>query len=446
MKVVLLLFLLPVVLWAQNYPVRHYNTNDGLSSNIVYDAIQDKNGYLWFATNTGVSKFDGKSWKNYSVDDGLGDNEILKIRMDAKSRIWLFCFNGALNVIDGDTIHSPKNNKILKQLGFGQFYRTYYANANDSIWVYNNSTNPYLISWPNKVQQASNKDTLVIFQHEKGLLKLTQKYAYTLPQEDWNNSGLKTATFKSWHVSKNGTFIGLFDNYILKINKTGLHTLYKLQSSPTGLIVDLYFKNENSLWISAETQGILHYELEGNEFILKEKLLSENYITSTTIDNEGNHWFTSYGGGIYMLPFNYADIQHYSDKSGLYESNTFAVCVDDHNQLWAGHKYEFIDVIGSKKSHHFQLTNDNLTVGRVGKIKKHPSGKILISCDEGFMIFDHPESQTRKVRRVYLEISDSKYYQEQPIKDFCIDSKGNIYIASQENVHFLSSESLKQKN
>ena len=302
-----------------------------------------------------------------------------------------------------------------------------------------------MISWPNKVQQASNKDTLVIFQHEKGLLKLTQKYAYTLPQEDWNNSGLKTATFKSWHVSKNGTFIGLFDNYILKINKTGLHTLYKLQSSPTGLIVDLYFKNENSLWISAETQGILHYELEGNEFILKEKLLSENYITSTTIDNEGNHWFTSYGGGIYMLPFNYADIQHYSDKSGLYESNTFAVCVDDHNQLWAGHKYEFIDVIGSKKSHHFQLTNDNLTVGRVGKIKKHPSGKLLISCDEGFTIFDHPESQTRKVRRVYLEITDSKYYQEQPIKDFCIDSKGNLIKASPENVHFLSSESLKQK-
>lgn len=445
MKFLFALLFFPVVLVAQNYPVRHYNTNDGLSSNIVYDAIQDKNGYLWFATNTGVSKFDGKSWKNYSVDDGLGDNEILKIRMDAKSRIWLFCFNGALNVIDNDTIHSPKNNKTLKQLGFGQFYRTYYANANDSIWVYNNSTNPYLISWPFKVQQATNKNTLVIFQHDKGLLKLSEKYGYSLPEGDWNWSGFEQITFKSWHVSTNGTFIGLFDKYILKITKKGLHTLYKIQSAPSGLIVDLYFKNENSLWISAETQGILHYELEKNEFILKEKLLSENYITSTTIDNEGNHWFTSYGGGIYMLPFNYPDIQHYSEKSGLYESNTFAVCVDNHNQLWAGHKYEYVDVIGSKKSYHFQLTNDNLTVGRVGKIKKHPSGKILLSCDEGFIVFDHADNQSRNLRRVYLQISESKNYQEQPIKDFCIDSKGNIYIASQENVHYLSAESLNEK-
>lgn len=445
MKNTFWIWLFPILLHAQNYPVRHYNTNDGLSSNIVYDALQDKNGYLWFATNTGVSKFDGKNWKNYSLDDGLGDNEILKIRMDAKSRIWMFCFNGALSVLEDDTIHSPKNNKMLMQLGFGQFYRTFYANANDSIWVHNNSTNPYLITWPDKIQQYKNKDSLVIFQHDQGLLYLSDKYTYRLPQEKWNTTGLTSINFKSWHVSDSGTFFGLFDKYLLKISKSGTHTLYNLIQPPAGVIVDLYSKSDNELWISAETQGIMHYEKVGNNYVLKEKLLSDNYITSTTIDNEGNHWFTSYGGGIYMLPYNYADIQHYSEKSGLYESNTFAICVDEDEQLWAGHKYEFIDVIGKNTSHHFQLTNDNLTVGRVGKIKKHPSGKILISCDEGFMVYDDPKTHAQKVRRVYLEMKGNKLYHEQPIKDFCIDSKGNIYIASQENVHLLTVSSLNQK-
>ena len=34
---------------------------------------------MWFATENGLSRFDGKNFKTFTTKDGLPDNEILKI-------------------------------------------------------------------------------------------------------------------------------------------------------------------------------------------------------------------------------------------------------------------------------------------------------------------------------------------------------------------------------
>jgi len=36
-----------------------FTTEDGLPSNSVYRAVQDKDGYMWFSTEKGLAKFDG---------------------------------------------------------------------------------------------------------------------------------------------------------------------------------------------------------------------------------------------------------------------------------------------------------------------------------------------------------------------------------------------------
>ena len=102
-----------------------------------------------------------------------------------------------------------------------------------------------------------------------------------------------------------------------------------------------------------------------------------------------------------------------------------------------------MDVISKNKAHHFQLTKDNVSVGRVGKIRNHPGGSMLISSDEGFL-FIIPNSDQR-IQKVFLEMPGNKLLKLQPIKDFAVDSKGNIYIASQENIHVLHKTSLEEK-
>ncbi|MDN8902010.1 two-component regulator propeller domain-containing protein, partial [Staphylococcus aureus] len=65
-----------------------FTTNEGLPSNHIYDIVEDNKGFLWIATDNGVSRFDGKYFQNFSVKQGLPSNEVLQILRDGTGNIW----------------------------------------------------------------------------------------------------------------------------------------------------------------------------------------------------------------------------------------------------------------------------------------------------------------------------------------------------------------------
>ena len=65
---VLLLLVLPECIWAQSYSVKKLGAMEGLSNNNVLSIAQDKQGYLWFATEEGLNKFDGVHFISYYKD------------------------------------------------------------------------------------------------------------------------------------------------------------------------------------------------------------------------------------------------------------------------------------------------------------------------------------------------------------------------------------------
>lgn len=68
---------------AEVLPVRSYTTGDGLVSNFVQRIRRDSHGFLWFCTRGGLSRFDGRMFKNYTTADGLPNptvNDILETR------------------------------------------------------------------------------------------------------------------------------------------------------------------------------------------------------------------------------------------------------------------------------------------------------------------------------------------------------------------------------
>jgi ligand-binding sensor domain-containing protein len=62
----------------QSFSLKNYSTRDGLSSSKVYSCNQDSKGYLWFCTDAGVSRFDGKKFELFTRRDGLSDNEVFR--------------------------------------------------------------------------------------------------------------------------------------------------------------------------------------------------------------------------------------------------------------------------------------------------------------------------------------------------------------------------------
>ena len=83
---------------------------------MVYCAIQDDRGYMWFGTDNGVSQFDGREFKNFTKTDGLPDNEALDFFKDSQGRIWIFTLNGKVGFIDGDSIYNSEKLAYLKPL------------------------------------------------------------------------------------------------------------------------------------------------------------------------------------------------------------------------------------------------------------------------------------------------------------------------------------------
>ena len=69
----------------------------------VYQVHQDKKGFMWFGTENGICRYDGKEMETFYHSDLL-DNEILRIHEDSWGRIWFMNLAGQLGYI--------KNNKI----------------------------------------------------------------------------------------------------------------------------------------------------------------------------------------------------------------------------------------------------------------------------------------------------------------------------------------------
>ncbi|HOU75450.1 MAG TPA: two-component regulator propeller domain-containing protein, partial [Tenuifilum sp.] len=119
LKPVIILFLfIPLLGFSQYNPIyKNFTVNDGLAGNETYHVFQDSKGYIWVATSTGVSKFNGYSFQNFDVQSGLVDNIVFEIYEDYKGRIWFIPYSGALSYYeDGKIKPYPYNNKIRQNM------------------------------------------------------------------------------------------------------------------------------------------------------------------------------------------------------------------------------------------------------------------------------------------------------------------------------------------
>jgi len=67
---------------------QNFTTREGLAGDIVYSMAQDSNGVLWFGTNNGISRYDGKIWHNYDKKDGLLEDNVYALAVAPSGDIW----------------------------------------------------------------------------------------------------------------------------------------------------------------------------------------------------------------------------------------------------------------------------------------------------------------------------------------------------------------------
>ena len=83
----------------QVLPFKLYTTREGLLSNGVTTLFQDSFGYLWIGTTDGLSVYNGESFRNYTVVNGLASSWVNCIIEDSKIRgeIWIATLGGGVS-------------------------------------------------------------------------------------------------------------------------------------------------------------------------------------------------------------------------------------------------------------------------------------------------------------------------------------------------------------
>ena len=84
----------PAELGAQRLPIKTYTTADGLGHNVVNRIVRDSRGFMWLATNDGLSRFDGYGFTTYTVEHGLPHRRVTDFLEAADGEFWVATHGG----------------------------------------------------------------------------------------------------------------------------------------------------------------------------------------------------------------------------------------------------------------------------------------------------------------------------------------------------------------
>lgn len=115
--------LFPTVLCAQ-YPLsitpvlHNFSVDQGLPNNWIYDIVQDKKGFIWIATNSGVCRFNGYEFEQFSDTLNCNYTPVLGRCMaeDDIGRMWFVDFRHRLFYVENNRIIPSKYNQRLEGL------------------------------------------------------------------------------------------------------------------------------------------------------------------------------------------------------------------------------------------------------------------------------------------------------------------------------------------
>ncbi|MDE0401094.1 MAG: carboxypeptidase regulatory-like domain-containing protein, partial [Candidatus Poribacteria bacterium] len=81
---------------------KNYTYLDGLKDNYIDSIYQDREGFLWFGTSSGASRYDGEKFVNFTTDDGLASDSIRGIHEDKAGHLWFSTWGVGISRYDGD--------------------------------------------------------------------------------------------------------------------------------------------------------------------------------------------------------------------------------------------------------------------------------------------------------------------------------------------------------
>ena len=360
-----LLFFIFGVANAQHYTFDHLTDRDGLVNNSVTSIIKDSEGFMWFGTMNGLSRYDGYSFTQFMHEPdnlhSMKDNYVRCIIEAKNKKIYIsfrshgFCiFNK-----DSETFENfDHNENNINSLGSNNVSCIYEDKAGN-IWIgtskgldkFNYSTKKFEHYFP----FAHNEHGFVtsISEDEQGCLWLY---------------GMGTSLCKL--DPKNNVF-----SYLKFSSSTSLNAIFLLGGK-------VIFDSKHNLWIGNELDGLCKYNLKtGNieRFSVSNGKLKSNVILFISEDHKKNIWIGTDGAGLYKYSYATDSLENIpsnaDDPNGLSGAAVYCLYESEQNILWFGTYAGGIN-IWKKNIEKFSLINNEGLVG-----KKLNAKSVLVIVD-----------------------------------------------------------------
>lgn len=108
---ILVLFLLFTIQGFSQFKITHYNSRNGLPHDLTYQLIEDKHGYIWFGTDNGLVKYDGRNFTNFDHLKGLNSNFVIDVLELKNHKKVIATWGGGLHFVDDN----KRNAKLPKE-------------------------------------------------------------------------------------------------------------------------------------------------------------------------------------------------------------------------------------------------------------------------------------------------------------------------------------------
>lgn len=303
--------------YTQTYIFKNYGTNEGLPSSEVYSTAQDAQGYMWFATDRGVVKFDGYNFKTFTIEDGLPDNTIFELKLDNKQRLWFKSFTSDIGYIKNDSVHQYKYNHVLRTILPFQVIVNYFFDEQENLWLVKIANNDYRgdfvlfkVDRNGKVdstasQTASSKLQILLTQEGENLVfgmpsddeAEVRRFDTREKITDIKHTEKLDQVFSRKSKTGNGFFMCLYNQVVkLEGNK------YTKVADAKPWVVNFFLDKEENIWICYRNIGFECYTAaSGYKKVITG--LQDKSVSSVYQDSEGGIWVTTLEEGVfYILP------------------------------------------------------------------------------------------------------------------------------------------------
>ncbi|MBO9639101.1 MAG: hypothetical protein J7576_13095, partial [Siphonobacter aquaeclarae] len=304
--------------------------NEGMPAGAVVDIEQDQNGFMWFASVSGLVRYDSHRFKAYkhSAKDpsSLPANYVRDIAIDKENNIWASTTHG-ISYFDSKT--ETFQNFLIKDFPEKSPLHT------SAYTVCIDRTNRVWITTPEGVFEIrKNKETISVSPNVLGRIG--------------------NGTFHARNMSEDpqGVLWVSADEGLLRVNKDGSNGKLFVPASDVnedykGRMQSVFADKKNNIWVGSAKNGLYLFDKSSGNFnpVLSVGESVGNLSTQVyyiTQDKQGFLWIATLNGLVQLDPetLKAKAFRHQKNNPGsLPDDGLISIYCDKENGLWIGSYY-----------------------------------------------------------------------------------------------------------